>query len=370
MAEEIDYPSLQEQGKNLARFTFEVLKEAMSGNQEKLFVNADIQKKRMDICRECPYFDGSQGRCKHCGCFLVHKIKFSLESCPIDKWSISDEDWMGEKFNEVAEKVLNPDPEVDRPRFPADVVIGDKYSWTLPPPDGRTMNWFWNGATWEFDPDPSTPNYSDEEIAAYQEERRQIQREEMEKQGIFEDDLLKEKTYEEEAWERHLRREAGEDVPDEDTFLNTDGSSLEGLLAQYRRKEQMTDDKNAQMAKEAEEERNEDDVVDDEEINLIDSIISDVMSDSDVIEKALEQSDKEEDTGEENVPIDPMINTMIGDMRNELKDKEEVSPTPKKKRTYKKKTTTATDTTESTTPKKKRGRPKKVKTEENTETTE
>lgn len=336
MAEEIDYPSLQEQGKNLARFTFEVLKEAMKGGREKLFVNADVQKKRMDICKECPYFDGSQGRCKHCGCFLMHKVKFSLESCPIDKWHVSDEDWMEEKFNQIAEQVLNPDPEVDRPRFPADVVIGDKYSWTLPPPDGRTMHWFWNGSTWEFDPDPETPNYSDEEIAAYRAEREAIQLEERLK-AFGDNEVLNPKYREEEEWERHLRREAGEDVPGEEVFA--DGNSLEGLVAQYRRKEQMTEERNKQLSQEAEMERMEDDdVVDDEEINLIDSIISEVMSDSDVIEKALEQSEeKVEDTGEENVPIDPMINTMISDMRTELK--EEVKP------------------------KKKRGRPKKVKTE-------
>lgn len=351
MAEEIDYPSLQQQGKNLAKFTFEVLKEAMKGGKEKLFVGADVQKKRLDICKTCTYYDPSQGRCKHCGCFLLQKVKFSLESCPIDKWSVSDEDWLNANFEEVAEKVLNPDPEIDRPRFPLDVIIGDKYSWKLPEPDGRVMNWFWNGSTWEFDPDPSTPNYSDEEIAAYREERERLMREE--EQRLKEKYIQTDKAEREDEWNRHLRREAGEDVPDEPT---QDANSIEGLIAQYRRNESVDNEEEVEEQIES---------VDDEEINLIDSIISDIMSDSDVIENALEQPENTgDDTGEENVPIDPMIDTIIGDMRTEFK--EEVKP--KKKRTYKKKKTTTTAST-TTTPKK-RGRPKKVKSEENTETSE
>ena len=361
MPEEIDYPSLQEQGKNLARFTFEVLKEAFKGNNEKLFVNADVQKKRLDICKECPYFDGSQGRCKHCGCFLSHKVKFSLESCPIDKWHVSEEDWMEGKFNEIAEQVLNPDPEVDRPRFPADVVIGDKYSWTMPPPDGRVMHWFWNGATWEFDPDPETPNYSDEEIAAYRAEREAIQLEER-KKAFGDNEILNQKYYEEEEWERHLRREAGEDVPDESVFRSEDGSSLEGLLAQYRRKEQMTEERNQQLSQEAAMERINEEEDEEEVDNLIDSIINEVMSDTDLVESLITEEESVEenvdDNGEENVPIDPMINSMIKDFREELVDKVDETPV-KKKRTYKKKTTT-----ESATPKK-RGRPKKIKDTEN-----
>jgi len=360
MAEEIDYPSLQQQGKNLAKFTFEVLKEAMKGGQEKLFVGADVQKKRLDICKTCTYYDPSQGRCKHCGCFLLHKVKFSLESCPIEKWSVSDEDWLNDKFEEVAEKVLNPDPEINRPRFPLDVIIGDKYSWSYPEPDGRTMHWFWNGATWEFDPDPSTPNYSDEEIAIYRGEKEQRR---MEEEQRLKDQYIRTDKEELEAeWDRHLRREAGEDIPDESMF-STDGNSLPGLIAQYRANESTNND-NEEIEEEMEN-------VDDEEVNLIDSIISDIMTDSDVIENALEQPENTADTGEENVPIDPMIDTIIADMRTEFEEEIKTPEAPvKKKRTYKKKTTTATDTTESTTPKKKRGRPKKVKTEENTETTE
>ena len=371
MSEEIEYPSLKEQGSNLAKFTFEVLKEAFKGGQEKLFVNSDIQKQRLDTCKTCPYFDDSQGRCKHCGCYLTYKVKFALESCPIGKWSESEEDWLNSTFDNIKEGVLNPDPEVDRPRFPADVIIGDKYSWTLPPPDGRTLHWFWNGATWEFDPDPDTPNYSDEEIASYRAEREAIQLEEMQAQGVGISAL--DKLAEQDEWDRYKRIEAGEDIPEE---IDTTGGSIESIVAQYRRREAATEEKQQQMSQEAAMDMINDEDDSDEDGNLIDSIIDEVMDEIDnEVEEQIKQEEEEEnkkeeeDTGEENVPIDPMINSMIKDFREELVDKvsvvEEASP-PKKKRTYKKKTTTATDTT---TPKK-RGRPKKVKTEENTETTE
>lgn len=204
MSEEIEYPSLTQQGQNLAKFTFEVIKEAFKGGHEKLFVNAEIQKKRLDICKSCIYFDSSQGRCKSCGCYLTHKVKFSLESCPMDKWGISDEDWMNGVFEEVKEKIENPDPEVDRPRFPIDVQLGDKYSWTMPEPDSRTLHWYWNGATWEFDSNPNESVYSEEEIAAHYAERQQIIQEEISNVGISR--IIKE----EEEWKELMRKEREE----------------------------------------------------------------------------------------------------------------------------------------------------------------
>ena len=63
-----EYPSLPDQGKNLAKFTFEVLKKAMSSNA--LFVSDEVKEERLKICRTCEYYDPDQVRCKHCGCFL------------------------------------------------------------------------------------------------------------------------------------------------------------------------------------------------------------------------------------------------------------------------------------------------------------
>lgn len=40
---------------------------------------------RIAICNACP--DLSKLRaCKHCGCFMDVKVRFSKSSCPIDKW--------------------------------------------------------------------------------------------------------------------------------------------------------------------------------------------------------------------------------------------------------------------------------------------
>jgi hypothetical protein len=136
-----EYPSLPEQGKNLAKFTFEVVKQAFSSNA--LFVSSEVKQQRLDVCKQCEYYDTSQVRCKHCGCFLDHKTNFALDSCPIDKWTVSDTDWLNEKFDEVVNKVENPDQESDIPRFPVRPNVGDTYQW-------RDRKWEWNGEMWDF----------------------------------------------------------------------------------------------------------------------------------------------------------------------------------------------------------------------------
>lgn len=97
MSEKKEYPSLFEQGKNLAEFSFELVKNAL--NTGALLVSDEVQNQRMEVCRSCEKYDETQNRCKECGCFLEHKTKFSLDSCPLDKWGESKEDWMKEKFD-------------------------------------------------------------------------------------------------------------------------------------------------------------------------------------------------------------------------------------------------------------------------------
>lgn len=41
---------------------------------------------RLDICKNCVFFDAEYIHCKKCGCVLKIKTKFRSESCPIDKW--------------------------------------------------------------------------------------------------------------------------------------------------------------------------------------------------------------------------------------------------------------------------------------------
>jgi hypothetical protein len=136
-----DYPSLPEQGKNLAKFTFEVVKQALSSNA--LFVSPEIKQQRLEICSTCEYYDAKQVRCKHCGCYLDHKTNFALDSCPIDKWIESDSDWMNGKFEEVKDKVEGNEPISDGPQFPVKPEIGDVYEW-------NDNQWQWNGEMWDF----------------------------------------------------------------------------------------------------------------------------------------------------------------------------------------------------------------------------
>lgn len=101
MSDEKQYPSFLEQGKNLADFSFELIKRAMMG--EALMVSEKVQEERMTVCRSCEFYDGSQNRCTQCGCWLEQKTKFSLDSCPLQKWTVSKEDWINTNFDKIIE---------------------------------------------------------------------------------------------------------------------------------------------------------------------------------------------------------------------------------------------------------------------------
>ena len=101
MSEQKDYPSLLEQGKNLAEFSFELIKKAVQTGA--LQVSDEIKTQRLEICSKCDKYDEKQVRCTECGCFLESKASFSLDSCPLGKWKESNKDWMNEKFDSVIE---------------------------------------------------------------------------------------------------------------------------------------------------------------------------------------------------------------------------------------------------------------------------
>lgn len=83
-----EFPSLPEQGKNLAKFTFEVVKNVIDLTPSKpVLASEEIQKDRMETCKKCDFYSYKQNRCRQCGCFLDHKVKFSVSTCPIDKWA-------------------------------------------------------------------------------------------------------------------------------------------------------------------------------------------------------------------------------------------------------------------------------------------
>ena len=84
-----EFPSLPEQGKNIAKFTFEVVKNVIDispRNETKLIIPEEEQKQRLDVCKKCDYYSVRQNRCRQCGCYLGTKIKFGASTCPIGKW--------------------------------------------------------------------------------------------------------------------------------------------------------------------------------------------------------------------------------------------------------------------------------------------
>ena len=84
-----EFPSINEQGKNLAKFTFEVVKNVIDispRNETKLIIPEEEQKQRLDVCKKCDYYSVRQNRCRQCGCYLGTKVKFGASACPIGKW--------------------------------------------------------------------------------------------------------------------------------------------------------------------------------------------------------------------------------------------------------------------------------------------
>lgn len=41
-------------------------------------------EERLNVCKECPHFDGNS--CRLCGCVVAWKAKIEAAHCPIDKW--------------------------------------------------------------------------------------------------------------------------------------------------------------------------------------------------------------------------------------------------------------------------------------------
>lgn len=102
---EKNYPSLLQQGKNLAQFSFELVKNAMQTGAFQ--VSAEVQNERMETCRKCDMYDAEQVRCIECGCFLEAKTSFSLDSCPLGKWVESNKDWIEVGFDNVVKDMEN-----------------------------------------------------------------------------------------------------------------------------------------------------------------------------------------------------------------------------------------------------------------------
>jgi hypothetical protein len=122
-----DYPSLAQQAKNLASFATQV-----ATSNQPLFVSDEVKQQRLNICKSCEHYDASQIRCKSCGCFLLTKASFSLDSCPLKKWN-----------NSIQQETKKEEPiDLTKPTFPKQKQFGDVYTW-------NEISWTWNGKMWK-----------------------------------------------------------------------------------------------------------------------------------------------------------------------------------------------------------------------------
>ncbi len=97
MNQKESYPSLFQQTKNLAKFSWKLIKYLQEKSEDEenksLLAPEEVYEKRMKICKKCPKYDEKQNRCIECGCYLPMKAKFALDDCPLNKWIMDEEDW-------------------------------------------------------------------------------------------------------------------------------------------------------------------------------------------------------------------------------------------------------------------------------------
>ena len=78
------FPSFTKQAKNLANLAKDVATNFIDNGE--VFASKTIQNERLDLCKNCDWYDSKESRCKHCGCFMEQKVKYAASTCPIFKW--------------------------------------------------------------------------------------------------------------------------------------------------------------------------------------------------------------------------------------------------------------------------------------------
>ena len=99
MSEELKSPNLVEKGKNLAKFSWDLIK-YLGNNQETLFASDEIYAERINICKSCDKYIELENQCAECGCYIPMKAKIILDSCPLEKWTANSDGW-DDKFNAI-----------------------------------------------------------------------------------------------------------------------------------------------------------------------------------------------------------------------------------------------------------------------------
>lgn len=100
MSDEKQYPSLGQQAKNLAKFSWELVQYIHKNKGGPLMVSDEIYKERTSVCKSCDKFDDLENKCMECGCYIPAKAKMILDSCPLDKWKDLSNEWE-EVFNQI-----------------------------------------------------------------------------------------------------------------------------------------------------------------------------------------------------------------------------------------------------------------------------
>ena len=52
----------------------------------RFFVNKEIYKARLEVCRDCDEYFKPTGSCKVCGCFMRIKASMGVMECPKQYW--------------------------------------------------------------------------------------------------------------------------------------------------------------------------------------------------------------------------------------------------------------------------------------------
>jgi len=93
MNENENYPSLEQQAKNLAQFSWDLIKYVRENEGSPIAVNNEIYRERTAICKTCDKFDDLERRCMECGCYIPAKARIILDSCPLNKWKDVSGEW-------------------------------------------------------------------------------------------------------------------------------------------------------------------------------------------------------------------------------------------------------------------------------------
>ena len=81
-----EFPSLPEQGKNLLKSAYDILKGKIEDPSQPVLVNDDAYNARLEICMECDKLTSDTQMCKLCGCYMKIKAKVTHAHCPEHKW--------------------------------------------------------------------------------------------------------------------------------------------------------------------------------------------------------------------------------------------------------------------------------------------